>query len=201
MAIRNTIRSLMKPTSKSGETRVIDLGGQASHRFEFNAHPSLVFEYFADVPAVFKLLPDVMQVEPFGTDSYRIVVGANDHLGHTMAGVFDLQVEFDDKTIRIFPVQNGPAVRIKGITFPGDMWLEVEFAYDGQMTIADYNLELSLTIPLPGPMLKMPRQAVQKMGEKAMSYKISHMVTGFARHVKADFARFAYWSMAADGSL
>ncbi len=196
MAVRSALRSLMNPSHHpGGGGRVVDLGGQASHTFEFEAPLDLVHAYFADVPAVFKLLPDVIHVQPYDTDTYRVVVGASDHLGHTMAGIFDLQAIFDGEyAMRLVPADHGPAVQIKGITFPGNLWLEVAFEPVEDGTIAQYTLELSLSIPLPGPMARMPRQAVQKMGERAMSAKISHMITGFARHVQSDFARFAHWS-------
>lgn len=196
MAVRSTIRSLMNPSQRPGDNRVIDLGGQASHTFEFEAPPSMVFEYFSDVPAIFKLLPDVMNVYSYDDNLYRVIVGASDHMGHTMAGVFDLQLDFEgDQSMRLFPASNGPAVRMKGFTFPGDLWLEVGFDTVGAYTVAQYNLELSLSIPLPGPMVKMPRHVIQKMGERAMAVKISHMIGGFARHVQSDFARYAHWAM------
>jgi hypothetical protein len=186
----------MKPAHHpGGGSRVVDLGGHASHTFEFEAPLALVQSYFADVPAIFKLLPDVMHVQTYAPDKYRVVVGASDHLGHMMAGIFDLQATFDgDYAMRLTPVKDGPAVTIKGFTFPGDLWLEITFEPVELGTIAQYALELSLAIPLPGPMARMPIQAVQKMGERAMSAKISHMITGFARHVQADFARFAHWT-------
>lgn len=195
MAIRSTIRSLIRPSQRPGEQRVIDLGGQAAHTFEFEAPIDLVYDYFSDIPSMFKLLPDVMDINEFDTNKYRVQVGASDHLGYTMAGIFDLQVEFEhEQAIRLSPTKEGPAVRLKGFTFPGDLWLEIHFDGDDYETVAKYTIEISLTIPLPGPMLKLPRHMVQKMGEKAMSFKISNMMTGFSRHVQTDFARFAHWS-------
>jgi hypothetical protein len=199
MAIRSTIRSLIRPSHRLGDGRVIDLGGQASHTFEFEAPGALVYEYFADIPAMFKLLPDVISVTPFETDMYRVLVGASDHLGYTMAGIFDLKVEFHEgRSLRLAPCKEGPAIRMKGFTFPGDIWLEIAFDGDSYETIAKYTIDISLSILLPGPMLKLPRHMVQKMGERAMSFKISNMMNGFSRNVQTDFARFAHWSAPSD---
>lgn len=194
MATRGPLQVGANPLN--GVNRVVDLGGQAAHEFLFDAPLPLVYEYFTDVPAIFSFLPDVSSVKPYGTDCCRVVVGSTDIFGFNMAGIFDLQVEFEpEQSLHIFPAEEGPAVNMRGVSFPGDLWLETFFyPQDEQSTAVEFQLELSLTIPLPGPVRKMPRPVVQRLGERAMSYKMSNMITGFVRHIEVDFARYVQWA-------
>jgi hypothetical protein len=193
---RGPLRSLLEP-SPTGEDRVIDLGGQATHVFQFDAPLPLVYDYFTDVLAIFQFLPDTVDVYSYAPDHLRLVMGTTDLLGFNMAGVFDIATEFEAGTyIRAFPATNGPAVRLKGLSFPGELWIEATFEPDGEETLVEYHFELSMTIPLPGPFRRVPRPLLQQIGERALEVKISNIITGFSRHIEVDFARFARWSMA-----
>lgn len=192
---RGPLRTLLEPP-RINEDRVIDLGGQTVHTFEFDMPLPVVYEYFTDIPSIFQFLPDVSDVQSYAPKYYRVIVGSSDLLGFNMAGVFDLKAEFEPgQYVRLFPATNGPAIRIKGFSFPGDMWLEATFTPtdDGEGTIVEYTIEIAMTIPLPGPLRKIPRQLLQQIGERAMSYKISNIISGFSRHLEVDFARYVRW--------
>lgn len=197
MAARIPLRSTREP-NQHDENRVVDLGGQATHVFQFDVPPPLVYDYFTDLPAVFKFLPDVNDVYSYGPNLYRVIVGSSDIFGFNMAGVFDLQAEFQEhRRLRLYPVDGGPPVQLKGFSFPGDLWLEIIFEPDEDHgTIAEYSIEVAMTIPLPGMLRKMPRHFLQQVGERAMEFKMSNMISGFARHIEVDFVRFARWAMA-----
>jgi hypothetical protein len=192
---RGPLRSLLEPSS-TREDRVIDLGGQAGHVFQFDAPLKLVYDYFSDIQPILQFIPDVSEVSSYAKNHYRMIIGATDILGFAMAGVFDFRVEFEkDQCIRGYPATNGPAIRLKGFSFPGDLWIETLFSTEGNVTCVEYTIELAMTIPLPGPLRKMPRPLVREIGERALEFKISNIITGFSRHVEVDFARFAHWAL------
>lgn len=198
MAAHSPLRPFTTPSDTSND-RVVDLGGQAIHTFSFNAPLPLVFDYFTDIPSIFTFLPDVIDVHPYSPNTCRVIVGSSDIFGFNMAGIFDLEIVLDqDRSIHLIPANDGPAVRMKGFTFPGDLWIETTFEPYEEGTVVEFSLEVSLTIPLPGPLRKMPRPFVQQLGERAMEFKMSHMITGFVRHVEIDFERFARWSTTSD---
>lgn len=182
---------LLKTRSQAAAERVIDLEGSAIHVFQFAAPLPLAYDYFADIPAIFELLPDTLDIQPYTTDNYRLIVGASDHHGHSMAAVFDLLVEYEaDNYIRLSPADDGPDIQLKGLTFRGELWAKAAFKPTRKGTVVEYSISLGMSIPLPKPLQLMPQSFLQSVGERAMTYKVSRMITGFARDVEADFARW-----------
>lgn len=178
----------LTPAAVAARNRYIDLGGQAVHVFRFGAPVALAYEYFLDVPAVFRLLPDALDVYPYGPDRYRLIVGAVDGHGHSMAAIFDLQTELEPgRAIRIFPADDGPAVDLGGLVFAGSLAAEAVFLDEGSRSTVEYAVSLEMSIPIPGVLRLMPQQFLQSLGETAMEFKMTHMIDGFTRGITADF--------------
>ncbi|NJN19080.1 MAG: DUF1997 domain-containing protein [Oscillochloris sp.] len=171
----------------SAHTRFVDLNGQANHVFRFAAPVALAYEYFCDVPAVFRLLPDALDVYAYGPDRYRLIIGASDGHGHTMAAIFDLQAIFAPGHISIVPTEDGPPNDLPGIVFPGSLAAEAIFQPHPANTVVDYALHIEMSIPVPSVLRLMPAQFLQGLGERAMQYKMSQMVNGFTQGVESDF--------------
>jgi hypothetical protein len=181
------------PASRAGHERVIDLGGQAVHVFQFDQPVPVAYEYFLDVPAVFRLLPDVLDVKPYAEDHHRLVVGASDGYGHTMAAVFDVQVVCEEgRLIRVAPVSNGPPINLGGLVFRGDLWADAEFASCSHGSNVQYAVEIALSIPIPPMLRMMPLGVLQGIGEKGMALKMSQMINGFTRRIKQDFYSWSH---------
>lgn len=181
--------SYLGSTKHASNTRILDLSGSATHLFQFAAALDTAYDYFADVPVILRLLPDTLDVKRYGDDTYRLIVGASDHHGHSMTAVFDLQVVCEEGRILLIPINDMPAYPGKGITFPGELQAEAIFRPGRKGTVVEYNLDVILSIPLPRALFFMPQNMLQSMGEHAMSYKITHMISGFARAIEADFSR------------
>lgn len=178
----------LTPAAAAARNRYIDLGGQAVHMFRFGAPVDLAYEYFLDVPAVFRLLPDALDVYPYGPNRYRLVVGASDGYGHTMAAIFDLQAELDhNRAIRIFPADDGPAVNMEGLVFAGSLAAEAVFLDEGTRSSVEYAVSIEMSIPIPGVLRLMPQQFLQNLGETAMEFKMTQMIGGFTRGITNDF--------------
>jgi hypothetical protein len=161
------------------------------HVFHFNEEVCYAYDYFADIPTVCRLLPDTLDVYAYAPDCYRLIVGANDGMGHTMAAVFDIHADcVNHQSIRLAPINNGPAVNIRGLTFSGEFWGEALFIPGEDGTKVEYSLEIGLSIPLPGLLASMPQELLQTMGERGMGLKMSHMIEGFARDIERDFTRW-----------
>lgn len=172
--------------------RYIDLGGQAMHIFRFAGPVDLAYEYFCDVPAVFRLLPDALSCHAYGPDHYRLVVGADDGHGHAMAAIFDLQAFHEPgQAIRLLPAKNGPPPNLPGVTFPGSLAAEAVFYPDRDATSVEYMVEIDLSIPVPGVLNLMPTSLLQSIGERAMEYKMGQMIGGFTRGISDDFHAWA----------
>jgi hypothetical protein len=168
--------------------RLIDLGGQAVHLFTFNAPAELAYSYFLDVPAVFRLLPDALDVRAYAPDRYRLTVGASDGHGHTMAAIFDLQAEFElGRAIRVFPADDGPPAQLNGLVFNGALAAEAVFLPEGERSSVEYVVTIEMSIPVPGVLRLMPQQILQGIGETAMEFKMTQMINGFTRNISADF--------------
>lgn len=184
----------MRPSASSAHAsrdRVLDLGGQAIHVFQFDTPISRAYEYFLNIPSVFRLLPDTLDVQPYSDKDYRLVVGANDGYGHAMSAIFDLHADCEhERSIRIKPATNGPAVRLSGLVFKGDLWAEAHFKPGRAGTAVEYSVELALSIPIPGVLRMVPQNFLQNLGEHAMSFKMTHMISGFARDIETDFHRW-----------
>ncbi len=171
---------------------VIDLGGSASQVFQFAVPPALTYEYFNNIPAVFRLLPDTLDVSSYAPDHYRLIVGADDGMGHTMAATFDLHAQHaPNQHIRLVPIENGPEITAKGSSFRGELWAESVFKPSSIGTTVEYSIEIKLTIPLPGILGKMPQGFLQNLGERGMIFKLSHMITNFTHAIEHDFARWS----------
>lgn len=182
-----TGQSLRTPAARASE-RYVQLGGQAVHVFRFAATPDLAYEYFCDVPAVFSLLPDALDIKPYGTDRYRLVVGATDGHGHTMAGIFDLlAIHESGQAIRVVPDNSGPPITMPGLVFSGSLAAEAVFYPDHSGTTIEYSVDIEMDIPIPSMLRLMPHHILQGLGEKGMEYKMSHMITGFTRSITRDF--------------
>lgn len=180
---------------ESRADQFIDLGGQAVHVFNFATPLPVAYAYFLDVPAVFRLLPDMLEIKPYSSDCYRLVIGANDGYGHTMAAIFDMQVVCEhEQALRIGPASNPPPINLSGMVFRGDLWADALFTPCAQYTKVDYAVEIALSIPVP-PMLRvMPQGFLQALGEKGMAFKMSQMINGFTNSIKSDFQRWSQTS-------
>jgi hypothetical protein len=167
---------------------IVQLGGQAIHTFRFAAPPEMAYQYFCDVPAVFSLLPDALQVAPYATDRYRLVVGATDGHGHTMAGIFDLlAIHEPGQAIRIVPDEDGPPIKMPGLIFSGYLAAQAIFHPAEHGTDVEYTVDIEMDIPVPSMLRLMPHGLLQGLGEKGMEYKMTHMITGFTRSITNDF--------------
>lgn len=186
-----TSRSL-NPALTSHE-RYIDLGGQATHIFQFAAPPDLAYEYFLDVPAVFRLLPDALDCRVYGPEHYRLIVGATDGHGHSMAAIFDLQLLINPgRSISIVPATDGPRHSLSGLVFSGDLNAEaVFFPERNGITVVEYTVDIEMSIPVPGMLRLMPMSFLQRLGEHSMEFKMTQMINGFTRNISADFHNWA----------
>lgn len=183
-------QQLRAPETQRGG-HIVQLGGQAVHVFHFAAPPNLAYEYFCDVPAVFSLLPDALHVAPYATDRYRLVVGATDGHGHTMAGIFDLMaIHEPGQAIRIVPDEQGPPIKMPGLIFSGFLAAEAVFHPAEHGTSVEYTVEIEMDIPVPSMLRLMPHTLLQGLGEKGMEYKMNHMITGFTRSITSDFHKW-----------
>ncbi|PMP80546.1 MAG: hypothetical protein C0184_09125 [Chloroflexus aggregans] len=168
--------------------RAVDLSGAAVHLFRFNGPLELAYEYFCDIPAVFSLLPDVIEILAYGPNRYRLIVGATAGHGHAMAGYFDIAAVFEPfRAIRITPVDDGPLIDLTGFVFPGQLFAEAIFYPHAHGTDVEYNVELAMTIPVPKVLWFMPGHVLQAIGERAMEHKMNHMIGGFSRAIDTDF--------------
>ncbi|MEF3274477.1 MAG: DUF1997 domain-containing protein [Chloroflexus sp.] len=168
--------------------RAVDLSGAAVHLFRFQGPLDLAYEYFCDIPAVFSLLPDTIEVFAYAPNRYRLVVGATDGHGHAMAGYFDIAAIFEPpRAIRIVPVDDGPPIDLTGFVFPGQLFAEATFYPHAHGTDVEYAVELAMTIPVPKVLWFMPGNVLQSIGERAMEHKMNHMISGFSRAIDADF--------------
>lgn len=168
--------------------RAVDLNGAAVHLFRFNGPLELAYEYFCDIPAVFSLLPDVIEILAYGPNRYRLIVGATDGHGHAMAGYFDIAAVFEPfRAIRITPVDDGPPIDLTGFVFPGQLFAEAIFYPHAHGTDVEYSVELAMTIPVPKVLWFMPGHVLQAIGERAMEHKMNHMIGGFSRAIDTDF--------------
>ncbi len=174
------------------EQRYIDLGGQVSHTFHFAAPLDLAYEYFLDVPAVFRLLPDALDCHGYGPERYRLIVGATDGHGHSMAAIFDLHLQADPgQVIRIVPASDGPKHSLSGLAFPGALCAEAAFFPEPGGTMVEYSVEIELSIPIPSVLRFMPTSFLQTLGERSMEFKMTHMINGFTRNIARDFYTWA----------
>ena len=180
-------RQLRKPGVQA-RGRYIDLSGKASHLFRFAAPVELAYEYFCDVPAVFQLLPDALNCYSYGPDRYRLIVGATDGHGHSMAAIFDLRAYHEpDCAIRLLPADDGPPYNLSGLVFGGVLSADAIFQPDRDGTAVEYDVAIDLCIPLPTALNLMPIQFLQALGERTMAFKMTQMIGGFAHGVSADF--------------
>jgi hypothetical protein len=178
----------LTPAAGASRTRALDLGGQAVHVFRFDVPADVAFNYFLDVPAVFRLLPDALDCRPYGADRYRLTVGASDGYGHTMAAIFDLQTELDPgRSIKVFPADDGPPVQLNGLVFAGALAAEAVFLEERGRTEVEYAVDIEMSIPIPGVLRLMPQQFLQNLGETAMEIKMTQMINGFTRAITNDF--------------
>jgi hypothetical protein len=161
------------------------------HVFQFGTPIDLAYTYFLDVPAVFRLLPDTLDVKPYSKDDYRLVIGATDGYGHSMSAVFDLHTDCDaNRAIRIAPATNSPSINLSGLVFRGDLWAEAVFKPTQHGTAVEYMVEIALCIPVPGVLRLVPQSFLQNLGEHAMKFKMTQMINGFANDIDADFHRW-----------
>ncbi len=173
--------------------RCINLEGQAIHVFQFNTPVYLAYEYFLEVPHILQMLPDMLDIQLYALDHYRLVVGATDGHGHAMAAVFDLQADFEeDRYMSLVPAMNGPTTRPRGMNFNGNLWAEAVFQPHRHGTAVEYTVEIELKIPIPRVLKAIPQKFLQNMGERAMSYKMTHMINGFVQSLEADFYRWSH---------
>lgn len=180
-------RTLQTPTATK-EVSFIDLGGQAVHVFRFPTEPDLAYEYFCDVAAVFRLLPDTLDVWSYAPNRYRLIVGATDGHGHAMSAIFDLQALHEPgRSIRMLPADDGPPVNMPGIVFSGTLAAEAIFYAETHGSSVEYTVEIDMSIPVPSMLRLMPQHFLQSLGEKAMEFKMAQMISGFARDITADF--------------
>lgn len=178
----------LPPPSESAQSRFLELGGQAVHVFRFRAPANIAYEYFTDVPAVFRLLPDALDVRAYGPDRHRLVIGASDGYGHTMAAVFDLRTVHDPcRTIRVVPADDGPPIKINGLVFSGSLAAEAIFKPDAHGTTVEYTVDIEMNIPIPGMLRLVPMNFLQNLGERGMEHKMTHMIDGFTRSITDDF--------------
>jgi hypothetical protein len=183
------------PSAKREQTgadvHAIDLGGSVAHVFQFNASPDVTYDYFCDVPGVFGLLPDSLECYSYAPDRYRLLVGASDGHGHAMCAVFDLMAEgVPGQVIRVMPAYDGPPPPTTGMVFSGMLSAEAVFSPMKHGTAVEYNLDLSMSIPIPGVLRVLPLNFLRNLGEKGMEYKMNHMVDGFTDNISRDFDRW-----------
>lgn len=184
-------RHLRTPTLQV-RGRYIDLGGQAAHTFRFAAPSEIAYEYFCDVPAVFRLLPDALDCFAYGIDRYRLIVGATDGHGHSMAAVFDLEAHHEPgRAIRLVPAEDGPPFDMDGLVFGGSLSAEAIFLPQRAGTTVEYLVDIDMSIPVPGVLALMPMGFLQNLGERAMEFKMTQMIGGFTRGIAADFHAWA----------
>jgi hypothetical protein len=168
----------------------IDVGGRIGHLFQFPVSTKVAYDYFADIGTIFTLLPDVQEVIDFGRDRYRIVVGAADGHGHTMAALFDVEtIGEPGEAIYVQPFQGAPTWKGKGLNFRGELWAEALFSPNGQGSNVKYSVEMNLGIPLPPVFQLMPKPILQTISDTAVSIKMRQMINGFVRDVTSDFNR------------
>jgi hypothetical protein len=168
--------------------RYVQLCGQAVHVFRFAATPDFAYQYFCDVPAVFSLLPDALGIQPYGPDRYRLIVGASDGHGHTMAAIFDLlAIHEPGVALRVVPDDSGPPVTLPGLVFSGSLAAEAIFSPERNGTNVEYTVDIEMDVPIPQVLRLMPQRVLQNLGERGMEYKITQMITGFTRNITADF--------------
>jgi len=190
-AVKEPLMTTLRPltsTATASRRRLLDLGGQAVHLFRFGAPAALAYEYFLDIPAVFQLLPDVLDVRTYAANRYRLTVGASAGHGHSMAAIFDLQAELDPgRSIKVFPADDGPPVQGRGMAFTGALAAEAIFLPDGARSAVEYAVDIEMSILIPGVLGLMPMQFLQNLGERAMEFKMTQMINGFTRAINADF--------------
>lgn len=186
-----TLRPL-SPAATASRGRFLDLGGQAVHVFRFGAPVELAYDYFLDIPAVFRLLPDALDVRAYAPNRYRLTVGASDGHGHSMAAVFDLQAELEPgRAIRVFPAEDGPPFEVNGLAFSGALAAEAVFLPEGGRSSVEYAVDIEMSIPIPGVLNLMPMGMLKNIGERAMEFKMTQMISGFTRAISADFHAWA----------
>lgn len=179
-------------TATHGASRLIELSGQAAHTFRFPAALDLSYEYFCDVPAVFRLLPDALDVRAYARDRYRLIVGASDGHGHSMSAIFDLAAHYEPgRSIRVLPADDGPPAKLPGMVFAGALAAQAIFAEDERGTAVRYTVDLAMDIPVPGVLRLMPESFLQTLGERAMEFKMGQMISGFTQNIAADFQAWA----------
>lgn len=162
------------------------------HIFHFAGPVDLAYEYFCDVPAVFRLLPDALDCYSYGPDRYRLIVGATDHHGHAMAAIFDLRAHHEPGcSIRLLPTEDGPPHKLAGLVFHGALSAEAVFSAERSGTTVEYVVEIDMSIPVPGVLSLMPMTFLQNLGERAMEFKMNHMIGGFTRGITEDFHTWA----------
>jgi hypothetical protein len=158
------------------------------HIFRFAAPADLAYEYFCDVPSVFRLLPDALDCYSYGPDRYRLIVGATDGHGHSMAAIFDLRAYHEPgQAIRLLPTDDGPAHDLGGLVFGGALSAEAVFRPDRGGTLVEYVVDIDMTIPVPGVLSLMPMSFLQNLGERTMEFKMTQMIDGFTRGISNDF--------------
>lgn len=188
MQTSRTFRKL----AAAAQARYIDLGGQATHVFRFAAPLDLAYEYFLDVPAVFRLLPDALDCQGYGPERYRLIVGATDGHGHSMAAIFDLQLQIEPgRSIHILPASDGPHHNLSGLVFPGSLSADAIFHPAHGVTTVEYRVDIDMSIPVPGVLRLMPMSFLQALGEHSMEFKMTQMINGFTRNITADFHTWA----------
>lgn len=181
----------LMPTAAAARGRCIELGGEALHTFRFAAPLNVAYEYFLDIPAVFRLLPDALDVRAYGPDRYRLTVGATDGHGHSMCAVFDLRASLEPgRAIRVVPADDGPPIALDGMVFSGALAAEALFRPERGGTTIEYAVAIEMSIPIPGVLRLMPTSFLQSLGEHAMEYKMTQMINGFTRAITADFAEW-----------
>jgi hypothetical protein len=175
--------------------RYIELGGEAVYHFKLAAPLELAYEYFCDIPAVLRMLPDTLDVRPYAHDRFRLMVGATDGHGHSMAAVFDLAVRLaPGEAIWLEPASDGPTLRQNGSTFSGALWAEAIFQPSRMGADVEYSVAIEMNIPIPGVLRLMPQSFLQSLGEKTMAFKMGQMIDGLARGVHRDFDAWAVQS-------
>jgi Protein of unknown function (DUF1997) len=186
-----SVRQLRTP-SLQAHGRYIDLSGDAVHIFNFATPLAVAYEYFCDVPAVFRLLPDVIDCYSYGPDRYRLIVGATDGHGHNMAAFFDLRFYHEPGyAIRLLATNDGPPMDKGGIYFPGTLSAEAIFQPSARGSTVEYVVSIDMSIPVPAVLNLMPTTFLQSLGERTMEYKMGHMIGGFTRSITADLHAWA----------
>jgi hypothetical protein len=186
-----SVRRLRKP-SLQAHGRFIDLSGDAVHVFSFATPVEIAYEYFSDVPAVFRLLPDALDCYSYGPDRYRLIVGATDGHGHNMAAYFDLHCHHEPGcAIRLLAAKDGPPMELSGIYFPGTLSAEALFESADDGSVVEYVVSIDMSIPVPGVLNFMPTPFLQSLGERTMEYKMGHMIGGFTRGITNDLHAWA----------